>query len=55
MSWAKMVNASWPLGSTITSNVSATAMRNSSTLTGWMYWPSAATTVIFSPGMRTSK
>ena len=30
-------------------------MRNSSTVTGWTYWPSAATTVIFKPGMRTSK
>ena len=32
-----------------------TAMRNSSTLTGSTSWPSAATTVSFSPGMRTSK
>ena len=35
--------------------VSATAMRNSSTVTGCTGMPSAATTVIFSPGMRTSK
>ncbi|MNT20975.1 hypothetical protein D3C72_1562980 [compost metagenome] len=55
MSWQKMVKASWPVGSTITSKVSAGAMRNSSMLTGWMYCPSAATTVIFRPGMRTSK
>ena len=55
MSWAKMVKASWPVGSTITSKVSAVAMRSSSTLTGRTYWPSAATTVIFRPGIRTSK
>ncbi len=30
-------------------------MRNSSTVTGTTGWPSAATTVIFTPGMRTSK
>jgi hypothetical protein len=52
---AKIVNASWPEGSTMTSKVSAVAMRNSSTVTGWTGWPSAATTVIFNPGMRTSK
>ena len=39
----------------MTSKVSAVAMRNSSTVTGCTYWPSAATTVIRSPGMRTSK
>ena len=47
---AKIVNASWPVGSTITSKVSATAMRNSSTVTGRTGKPSAATTVIFRPG-----
>ena len=52
---AKIVKASWPEGSTITSKVSATAMRNSSTATGRTGKPSAATTVIFSPGIRTSK
>src|SRR3546814_2262149 len=55
MSCAKIVKASWPDGSTITSKVSAVAIRNSSTVTGCTYWPSAATTVIFRPGMRTSK
>ena len=55
MACAKIVNASCPLGSTITSKVSAVAMRNSSTVTGCTRRPSAATTVIFSPGMRTSK
>ena len=39
----------------VTSKVSAVATRSSSTVTGWTYWPSAATTVIFRPGIRTSK
>ena len=30
-------------------------MRNSSTVTGFTFWPSAWTTVIRRPGMRTSK
>ena len=34
MSYAKMVNASAPVGVTITSKVSASAMRSSSTVTG---------------------
>ena len=39
----------------MTSYTSAVPMRSSSTVTGSMSWPSAATTVSFSPGMRTSK
>ena len=42
------------VGVTITSSVSAGAMRNSSTTTGCTFCPSACTTVMRSPGMRTS-
>ena len=44
-----------PDGSTMASTVSAVPIRSSSIVIGWTYWPSAATTVIFRPGMRTSK
>ncbi len=53
--WAKIVYAPSALGLTMTSSTSPDAIRNSSTVTGSMSWPSAATTVRSSPGMRTSK
>src|SRR5262245_44325034 len=52
---AKIVYARSSLGSTITSSTSAVPMRSSSTVTGSTSCPSAATTVSFKPGMRTSK
>ena len=57
--WRPMDSAStwycWSrAGVTITSSVSAGAMRNSSTTTGCTFCPSACTTVMRSPGMRTS-
>ena len=52
--WICTVRFSAPLGETNTSNVSAAAIRNSSTVTACTFCPSAATTVIVSPGIRTS-
>ena len=51
---SEIVNASAPAGVTSTSTFRP-PIRSSSTVTGWTYWPSAATTVSGSPGIRTSK